>query len=44
MFIFRPFIEKLLPASFPNLDYHLIFTQGKGENKEGMLLLKGSNF
>ena len=32
----RPIIEKFLPASFPNLDYHLIFTQGKGEGKEGM--------
>ncbi|XP_076440631.1 signal peptide peptidase-like [Babylonia areolata] len=35
--IVGPIIEKILPASFPNLDYHLIFTQGKGENKEEIM-------
>ncbi|KAK7100050.1 minor histocompatibility antigen H13-like [Littorina saxatilis] len=32
-----PIFNKLLPASFPNMDYHLIFTQGKGENKEEVM-------
>ncbi|KAL8590471.1 Minor histocompatibility antigen H13 [Nucella lapillus] len=32
-----PILEKFIPASFPNLDYHLIFTQGKGENKEEVM-------
>ncbi|XP_041356738.1 minor histocompatibility antigen H13-like [Gigantopelta aegis] len=32
-----PFVTKLLPASFPNMDYHLIFTQGKAEKKEEIM-------
>lgn len=32
-----PLIEKLIPSSFPNMDYHLIFTQGKGEAKEELM-------
>ncbi|XP_025732185.1 minor histocompatibility antigen H13 isoform X2 [Callorhinus ursinus] len=30
-----PFMNKFFPASFPNRQYQLLFTQGSGENKEG---------
>lgn len=36
VFFFSPLFQKYIPASFPNMEYHLIFTQGK-EKKEGML-------
>ncbi|XP_078227275.1 signal peptide peptidase isoform X6 [Callithrix jacchus] len=29
-----PFMNKFFPASFPNRQYQLLFTQGSGENKE----------
>lgn len=29
-----PWIAKIIPSSFPNKEYHLIFTQGKGDKKE----------
>ncbi|CAC5407493.1 HM13 [Mytilus coruscus] len=32
-----PIISKFIPPSFPNMDYHLIFTQGKEEKKEELL-------
>ena len=32
-------MSKLLPASFPNMQYHLIFTQGKAEKKEGLFIV-----
>ncbi|KAJ8305818.1 hypothetical protein KUTeg_016363 [Tegillarca granosa] len=32
-----PFLSKLIPASFPNMEYHLIFTQGKKEKKEELM-------
>ncbi|XP_014786568.1 minor histocompatibility antigen H13 isoform X2 [Octopus bimaculoides] len=32
-----PWISKLIPDSFPNKEYHLLFTQGKGENKEEVI-------
>ncbi|XP_060072570.1 minor histocompatibility antigen H13-like [Ylistrum balloti] len=35
--IIGPFVSKMLPASFPNMDYHLIFTQGKKEKKEDLM-------
>ncbi|OWF54425.1 minor histocompatibility antigen H13-like [Mizuhopecten yessoensis] len=35
--IIGPFVSKMLPSSFPNKDYHLIFTQGKAEKKEDLM-------
>lgn len=35
--IIGPFVSKMLPASFPNMDYHLLFTQGKGDKKEDLM-------
>ncbi|XP_033737944.1 minor histocompatibility antigen H13-like [Pecten maximus] len=35
--IIGPFISKMLPTSFPNTDYHLLFTQGKGDKKEDLM-------
>lgn len=35
-----PIISKFIPPSFPNEDYHLIFTQGKEEKKEELLNYK----
>jgi len=35
--ILSPIIYKLVPVGFPNEDYHLIFTQGKGEKKEDIM-------
>ncbi|XP_005098404.1 minor histocompatibility antigen H13 [Aplysia californica] len=32
-----PFISKLLAGAFPNQDYHLLLTQGKGEKKEDLV-------
>ncbi|KAH9515323.1 Minor histocompatibility antigen H13 [Bulinus truncatus] len=30
---FRPIFSKLIPSSFPNKDYHLILTEGKGDKR-----------
>lgn len=35
VFSSSPFMSKFFPASFPNRQYQLLFTQGSGENKEG---------
>ncbi|KAK6989610.1 Minor histocompatibility antigen H13 [Biomphalaria glabrata] len=35
--IVGPIISKLIPPSFPNKDYHLILTQGKGDKKEDLM-------
>ncbi|XP_050400937.1 minor histocompatibility antigen H13 [Patella vulgata] len=35
--IASPIISRLMPSAFPNKEYHLIFTQGKGENKEELM-------
>ncbi|XP_055121190.1 minor histocompatibility antigen H13 isoform X3 [Symphalangus syndactylus] len=32
-----PFMNKFFPASFPNRQYQLLFTQGSGENKEEII-------
>ncbi|KAM5305420.1 minor histocompatibility antigen H13 isoform 1-T1 [Glossophaga mutica] len=32
-----PFMNKLFPATFPNRQYQLLFTQGTGENKEDII-------
>ena len=32
-----PIISKFIPPSFPNMNYHMIFTQGKEEKKEELL-------
>ncbi|GAB1598495.1 minor histocompatibility antigen H13-like isoform X1 [Argonauta hians] len=32
-----PWISKLIPESFPNKEYHLLFTRGKGDNKEEVI-------
>ncbi|KAM8775608.1 minor histocompatibility antigen H13 isoform 3-T4 [Rhynchonycteris naso] len=32
-----PFMSRLFPASFPNRQYQLLFTQGSGENKEEII-------
>ncbi|KAK3091587.1 hypothetical protein FSP39_020978 [Pinctada imbricata] len=35
--IASPYFAKLIPNSFPNMEYHLIFTQGKKEKKEELM-------
>nr|NP_001027969.1 presenilin-like protein 3 [Ciona intestinalis]BAD38618.1 presenilin-like protein 3 [Ciona intestinalis] len=35
--IIGPYVEKLIPASFPNLPYHLHLTEGSEENKSVLL-------
>lgn len=30
-----PLMSRVFPASFPNKQYQLLFTQGSGESKEG---------
>ncbi|CAG5120009.1 unnamed protein product [Candidula unifasciata] len=35
--IARPIISRLLTASFPNMEYHFILTQGKEEKKEDVV-------
>lgn len=30
-----PLVSRIFPASFPNKQYQLLFTQGSGESKEG---------
>ncbi|XP_067678752.1 minor histocompatibility antigen H13-like isoform X1 [Haliotis asinina] len=35
--IASPVVSKFIPPSFPNLDYHLTFTQGKGDKKEEIM-------
>lgn len=32
-----PMMNRFFPANFPNKQYQLLFTQGSGESKEGML-------
>lgn len=34
---FSPMMNRFFPANFPNKQYQLLFTQGSGESKEGML-------
>lgn len=34
---FSPTMNRFFPANFPNKQYQLLFTQGSGESKEGML-------
>ena len=34
----RPLVNKLVPVGFPNENYHLYFTQGEGDKKEGELV------
>ena len=33
--IHSPVVNTMVPVAFPNMPYHLIFTQGKGDKKEG---------
>ncbi|XP_064626281.1 minor histocompatibility antigen H13-like [Lineus longissimus] len=35
--ILSPVVRGLIPEAFPNMPYHLIFTQGKGKDKESMV-------
>ncbi|XP_064605458.1 minor histocompatibility antigen H13-like [Liolophura sinensis] len=35
--ITSPIVSRIIPSAFPNLEYHLIFTQGKGEKKEELM-------
>lgn len=35
-FLCSPLFSRYIPAAFPNMEYHLIFTQGK-EKKEGIV-------
>ncbi|XP_074642126.1 signal peptide peptidase-like [Tubulanus polymorphus] len=35
--ILSPIVHALMPASFPNAPYHLLFTQGKGKDKEELM-------
>ncbi|KAK3777720.1 hypothetical protein RRG08_021830 [Elysia crispata] len=35
--IASPFINKLVTGFFPNMEYHFILTQGKGEKKEDLM-------
>lgn len=37
-FLCSPLFSRYIPAAFPNMEYHLIFTQGK-EKKEGIVFL-----
>lgn len=32
-----PVISSLVPAAIPNLDFHLSFIRGKGQNKEHLI-------
>lgn len=38
--LLRPFVAPLLPASFPNSNYHLVLVEGDDENKVSIIDLK----
>ena len=38
--LLRPFTEPIIPASFPNSNYHLVLVEGEGDNKEALIDFK----
>jgi len=41
--VLSPVVSKLVPAAVPNIRYHILFTQGEGENKQDVINYKFSS-